>query len=187
MALAVKPITLEKGVLLTVNGSADEITDGDNKNLVWRFQTNGRAGARPSARRWPRTASRPPRSSCCRRPLRRAPFSRSARASRIAGGKVPDEVSFNAGQPSYRVEVSASSPRSRTPSVASVLPISTSLRCCHRQGALCASGLRQQDPCVWQSPRGAATARQFARRMSAPKSLKACIAPSRCPLANLRL
>ncbi len=43
VALAVKPITLEKGILLSVVGSADEITDGENRNLVWRFQTNGRS------------------------------------------------------------------------------------------------------------------------------------------------
>src|SRR6478735_2845972 len=43
VALAIKPIALEKGVLLSVVGSADEITDGDTRNLVWRFQTNGKS------------------------------------------------------------------------------------------------------------------------------------------------
>src|SRR6201992_1880554 len=41
--LAVRPLTLEKNIVLTVLGSADEVTEGDTRGLVWRFQ--GRASS----------------------------------------------------------------------------------------------------------------------------------------------
>jgi len=41
VALAVKPLTLERGIPLLVTGTGDEVTQGDNKGLVWRFQARG--------------------------------------------------------------------------------------------------------------------------------------------------
>ena len=41
VAMAIKPITLERGVPLLVSGSGDEVTQGDNKGLVYRFQARG--------------------------------------------------------------------------------------------------------------------------------------------------
>ena len=47
--LAVRPLTLEKNVVLTVLGSADEVTEGDTKGLVWRFQARASSWGEPAA------------------------------------------------------------------------------------------------------------------------------------------
>ena len=48
--LAVRPLTLEKNVVLTALGSADEVTEGDTKGLVWRFQARASSWGAPAAR-----------------------------------------------------------------------------------------------------------------------------------------
>src|ERR1700732_719505 len=48
--LAVRPLTLEKNVLLTCLGAADEVTQGDTKGLVWRFQAKASSWGAPAAR-----------------------------------------------------------------------------------------------------------------------------------------
>lgn len=105
VALAIKPIALEKGVLLTTVGSADEITDGENRNLVWRFQTNGRdwgvAFSKAMANSGAKTAS----ILVLQTPFTQSTIQPFRKSFTEAGGKVLDEVSFNAGQPSYRTEV----------------------------------------------------------------------------------
>ena len=47
--LAVRPLTLEKNVVLTALGSADEVTEGDTKGLVWRFQARASSWGEPAA------------------------------------------------------------------------------------------------------------------------------------------
>jgi ABC-type branched-subunit amino acid transport system substrate-binding protein len=105
VALAVKPITLEKGVLLSVVGSADEITEGENRNLVWRFQTNGRnwgvAFSKAMIGDGVKTAS----ILVLQTPFTQSTIQPFRKSFTEAGGQVLDEVNFNAGQPSYRVEV----------------------------------------------------------------------------------
>jgi ABC-type branched-subunit amino acid transport system substrate-binding protein len=105
VALAVKPITLEKGVLLTVNGSADEITDGDNKNLVWRFQTNGKSWGEAFSKAMAKDGIKTASILVLQTPFTQSTIQPFRKSFTDAGGKVLDEVSFNAGQPSYRVEV----------------------------------------------------------------------------------
>jgi ABC-type branched-subunit amino acid transport system substrate-binding protein len=105
VALAVKPITLEKGVLLSVVGSADEITDGDNKNLVWRFQTNGRSWGEAFSKAMTKDGVKTASILVLQTPFTQSTIGPFRKAFTDAGGQVLDEVSFNAGQPSYRVEV----------------------------------------------------------------------------------
>jgi ABC-type branched-subunit amino acid transport system substrate-binding protein len=105
VALAVKPITLEKGVLLTVNGSADEITDGNNRNLVWRFQTNGRSWGIAFSTAMIGDGIKTASVLVLQTPFTQSTLEPFRKSFTEAGGKVLDEVSFNAGQPSYRVEV----------------------------------------------------------------------------------
>jgi len=105
VALAVKPITLERGVLLSVNGSADEITEGDNRNLVWRFQTNGRAWGEAFSKAMVTSGVKTASILVLQTPFTKSTIQPFRDAFTKAGGKVLDEVSFNAGQPSYRTEV----------------------------------------------------------------------------------
>lgn len=105
VALAVRPVALEKSVALLPVGSADELTEGDNKGLVWRFQTNGKnwgqAFANVAYKDGAKTASilvlQTPFTLSTVRPF----------AERFAqqGGKVLDTLYFNPNQPSYRAEV----------------------------------------------------------------------------------
>jgi ABC-type branched-subunit amino acid transport system substrate-binding protein len=105
VVLAVKPIAVEKGVALTTVGSADEITQGDNKGLVWRFQTNGKdwgaAFAKAMAKDGIKTAS----IMVLQTPFTLSTIEPFRKAFTDAGGKVLDQVAFNPSQPSYRVEV----------------------------------------------------------------------------------
>lgn len=105
VALAVRPVALEKSVALLPVGSADELTEGDNKGLVWRFQTNGKnwgqAFANVAYKDGARTASIL---------VLQTPFTLSTVkpfSDRFAqqGGKVLDTLYFNPNQPSYRAEV----------------------------------------------------------------------------------
>lgn len=105
VALAVKPITLEKGVLLSVVGSADEITDGDNKNLVWRFQTNGKSWGEAFSKAMIGDGVKTASILVLQTPFTQSTIQPFRKSFTAAGGKVLDEVSFNAGQSSYRVEV----------------------------------------------------------------------------------
>jgi ABC-type branched-subunit amino acid transport system substrate-binding protein len=105
VALAVKPITLEKGVLLSVVGSADEITDGDTKNLVWRFQTNGKSWGEAFSKAMTKDGVKTASILVLQTPFTQSTIQPFRKSFTDAGGKVLDEVSFNAGQPSYRVEV----------------------------------------------------------------------------------
>lgn len=105
VALAIKPIALEKGVLLSVVGSADEITQGDNKNLVWRFQTNGKSWGEGFAKAMVKDGVKTASILVLQTPFTQSTIQPFRKAFTDAGGKVLDEVSFNAGQPAYRTEV----------------------------------------------------------------------------------
>jgi branched-chain amino acid transport system substrate-binding protein len=105
VALAIKPITLEKNILLTVNGSADEITDGNNRNLVWRFQTNGKSWGIAFSKAMIGDGIKTASVLVLQTPFTQSTLEPFRKSFTEAGGKVLDEVSFNAGQPSYRVEV----------------------------------------------------------------------------------
>jgi ABC-type branched-subunit amino acid transport system substrate-binding protein len=105
VALAIKPIALEKGVALTVVGSADEITDGDTRNLVWRFQTNGKSWGEGFAKAMIKDGVKSASILVLQTPFTQSTIEPFRKAFAEAGGRVLDVVSFNAGQPSYRTEV----------------------------------------------------------------------------------
>jgi ABC-type branched-subunit amino acid transport system substrate-binding protein len=105
VALAIKPITVDRGVLLSVVGSADEITDGDNRNLVWRFQTNGKSWGEAFSKAMVKDGIKTASILVLQTPFTQSTIEPFRKAFTEAGGKVLDEVSFNAGQPSYRTEV----------------------------------------------------------------------------------
>ncbi|MET0222693.1 MAG: ABC transporter substrate-binding protein [Tardiphaga sp.] len=105
VALAIKPIALEKNVALTVVGSADEITDGDTKNLVWRFQTNGKSWGEGFAKAMIKDGVKTASILVLQTPFTQSTLEPFRKAFTAAGGQVLDVVSFNAGQPSYRTEV----------------------------------------------------------------------------------
>lgn len=105
VALAIKPIALEKGVLLSTVGSADEITEGENRNLVWRFQTNGRDWGVAFSKAMTKSGAKTASILVLQTPFTQSTIQPFRKSFTEAGGKVLDEVSFNAGQPSYRTEV----------------------------------------------------------------------------------
>jgi branched-chain amino acid transport system substrate-binding protein len=91
--------------LLSVVGSADEITDGDNRNLVWRFQTNGKSWGEAFSKAMVKDGVKTASILVLQTPFTQSTIEPFRKAFTEAGGKVLDEVSFNAGQPSYRTEV----------------------------------------------------------------------------------
>lgn len=105
VALAIKPITLEKGVLLTVVGSADEITQGDNKGLIWRFQTNGKDWGRAFGKAMLNDGIKSASVLVLQTPFTLSTIQPFKETFTAGGGKVVQEVPFNPNQPSYRVEV----------------------------------------------------------------------------------
>lgn len=105
VALAVKPIAIEKGVILTTNGSADEITQGDNKNLVWRFQTNGKDWGDAFGKAFVKDGVKTASVLVLQTPFTLSTIQPFKDTFTAGGGKVLEEIPFNPGQPSYRVEV----------------------------------------------------------------------------------
>jgi len=105
VALAVKPIAIEKGVILTSNGSADEITQGDNKGLIWRFQTNGKNWGEAFATAMTNDGVKTASILVLQTPFTLSTIQPFKDRFTQAGGEVLDEVPFNPNQPSYRVEV----------------------------------------------------------------------------------
>lgn len=105
VGLAVRPVALEKGVALLPNGSADELTQGDTKGLVWRFQTNGKgwgeAFANVAASDGAKTAS----ILVLQTPFTLSTVQPFADRFKETGGQILDIVYFNPNQPSYRTEV----------------------------------------------------------------------------------
>lgn len=105
VALAVKPIAIEKGIPLTTNGSADEITQGDNKGLVWRFQTNGKDWGDAFGKAMLKDGVKTASVLVLQTPFTLSTIKPFQNTFTAGGGKLLAEVPFNPNQPSYRVEV----------------------------------------------------------------------------------
>jgi len=105
VALAVKPIAIEKGVILTSNGSADEITQGDNKNLVWRFQTNGKDWGDAFGKAFLKDGVKTASILVLQTPFTLSTIQPFRDTFTAGGGQILEQVNFNPNQPSYRVEV----------------------------------------------------------------------------------
>lgn len=105
VALAVRPIAIEKGVALLPNGSADELTQGDTKGLVWRFQTNGKEWGRAFANAALKDGAKTASLLVLQTPFTLSTVKPFEDAFTAGGGKIIDVVYFNPNQPSYRAEV----------------------------------------------------------------------------------
>ncbi|WP_321911166.1 MULTISPECIES: ABC transporter substrate-binding protein [unclassified Paraburkholderia] len=105
VAMAIKPLTIEKGVPLFVTGSGDEVTQGDNKGLVWRFQARGTdwgaAFARAALKDGAHTAS----VLALQTPFTLSMVNPFVDTFKKGGGKILDVVYYNPDQASYRAEV----------------------------------------------------------------------------------
>ena len=103
--LAVRPLVLEKGVMLGVLGSADETTKGDTKGLVWRFQAKGSTWGEPAAKAMIKAGHKSIGILALQNPFVTsmvAPFIKTVEAG---GGKIVANIEFKPDQPSYRAEV----------------------------------------------------------------------------------
>ncbi|WP_179283919.1 ABC transporter substrate-binding protein [Bordetella genomosp. 10] len=105
VGLAVRPVALEKGVALLPNGSADELTQGDTKGLVWRFQTNGKAWGEAFANVVAGDGAKTASILVLQTPFTLSTVQPFADRFKEKGGKILDIVYFNPNQPSYRTEV----------------------------------------------------------------------------------
>ncbi|MGH8845517.1 MAG: ABC transporter substrate-binding protein [Advenella sp.] len=105
VALAVKPLTLERGIPLLVTGTGDEVTQGDNKGLVWRFQARGSDWGRVFARAAYHDGARTASVMVQQAPAWTIMVDPFVTEFRKLGGKIVDVVYYNPGQSSYRAEV----------------------------------------------------------------------------------
>lgn len=105
VAMAVKPITIEKKLALFVSGSADQITAGDNKGLVWRFQSRGMDWGPVIARAMLKSGVKKTAVMCLQNPFTTTMVEPFATEFKNGGGTVVETVYYNPGQTSYRSEV----------------------------------------------------------------------------------
>ena len=105
VAMAVKPITIEKKLALFVSGSADQITAGDNKGLVWRFQARGKDWGPVIARAMLKSGVKKTAVMCLQNPFTVTMVEPFANEFKKGGGSVVETVYYNPGQTSYRAEV----------------------------------------------------------------------------------
>lgn len=105
VAMAVKPITIEKNLAIFVSGSADQITAGDNKGLVWRFQARGKDWGPVIARAMLKSGVKTTAVMCLQNPFTVTMVEPFAEEFKKGGGKVVETVYYNPGQTSYRAEV----------------------------------------------------------------------------------
>jgi branched-chain amino acid transport system substrate-binding protein len=105
VAMAVKPLAIERGVPLLVSGSGDEVTQGNNKGLVWRFQARGSDWGEAFARAAAKDGARKASLLVLQTPFTLSMVEPFVKEFKKGGGEVLDIVYFNPNQPSYRAEV----------------------------------------------------------------------------------
>lgn len=105
VAMSVKPITLERNLVLLVSGSADQITEGDNKGLVWRFQARGRDWGTVIARAMLKDGVRKASMLGLQNPFTSGMVDPFVAEMKNGGAEVLDLTYYNPNQPSYRAEV----------------------------------------------------------------------------------
>jgi branched-chain amino acid transport system substrate-binding protein len=103
--LAVRPLTLEKNVLLTCLGAADEVTQGDTKGLVWRFQAKASSWGAPAARIIVNAGFRKVGLLHLQNPFVAIMIPSFLKTLDDGGAKVVANVEFKPDQPSYRAEI----------------------------------------------------------------------------------
>ncbi|SEU35737.1 ABC transporter substrate-binding protein [Stigmatella erecta] len=103
--LAVKPIALQYNTALFVSCSANELTSGDTKGLIWRFQARATHWGTVIARSMLKQGIKTVSVLALQSPFvgsMVAPFEEHFRAH---GGQILETVRYNPDQPSYRAEV----------------------------------------------------------------------------------
>ncbi|KAI3592078.1 ABC transporter, substrate-binding protein (cluster 4, leucine/isoleucine/valine/benzoate) (plasmid) [Cupriavidus sp. U2] len=105
VAMAVKPLTIERGVPLFVTGSGDEVTQGDNKGLVWRFQARGSDWGTVFARAAAKDGAHKASLLVLQTPFTLSMVDPFVNTFKKSGGQILDVVYYNPNQPSYRAEV----------------------------------------------------------------------------------
>ena len=103
--LAVRPLTLEKNVVLTVLGSADEVTEGDTKGLVWRFQARASSWGEPAALAILKGGYKKVGLLHLQNPFVAAMIPSFVDTIKKGGANVISSVEFKPDQPSYRAEI----------------------------------------------------------------------------------
>lgn len=105
VALAVRPIAIERNVAIMMNGSANEFTQGDSKGLAWRFMALGTdwgaAFGRAATKEPIKTAS----VLVLQNPFTLSMVDSFTKEVTKTGAKVLDVVPYNPNQTSYRAEV----------------------------------------------------------------------------------
>lgn len=105
VAMAVKPLTIERGIPLLVSGSGDEVTQGDNRGLVWRFQAKGSDWGAVFARAAGKDGAKTASLLVLQTPFTLSMVTPFIDEFKKGGGTVLDVVYYNPNQPSYRAEV----------------------------------------------------------------------------------
>lgn len=103
--LAVRPLVLEKSVMLGVLGSADDTTQGDTKGLVWRFQAKGSTWGEPAAKAMIKAGHKNIGILSLQNPFVTSMVGPFIKTVEAGGGKIVANVEFKPDQPSYRAEV----------------------------------------------------------------------------------
>ena len=103
--LAVRPLTLEKNVLLTALGSADEVTEGDTKGRVWRFQARASSWGAPAARAILNGGYKKVGLLHLQNPFVASMIPSFLKTIEEGGAKLVSDVEFKPDQPSYRAEI----------------------------------------------------------------------------------
>ena len=103
--LAVRPLTLEKNVVLTVLGSADEVTEGDTKGLVWRFQARASSWGEPAALAILKGGYKKVGLLHLQNPFVASMIPSFVETIEKGGSKVISDVEYKPDQPSYRAEI----------------------------------------------------------------------------------
>ena len=103
--LAVRPLTLERNIVLTALGSADEVTEGDTKGLVWRFQARASSWGEPAALAILKGGYKKVGLLHLQNPFVASMIPSFIKTIEEGGAKVVSSVEFKPDQPSYRAEI----------------------------------------------------------------------------------
>src|SRR6202020_2126952 len=103
--LAVRPLTLEKNLVLTALGSADEVTEGDTKGLVWRFQARASSWGEPAALAILKGGYKKVGLLHLQNPFVASMIPSFVETIEKGGSKVISDVEYKPDQPSYRAEI----------------------------------------------------------------------------------
>jgi len=105
VAMPIKPIVLEREMLLMVSGSADQITEGDTKGLIWRFQAKSSMWGPVIARAMLAEGHERVSVLGLENPFTISMVGPFVEEIEAHGGEVLETVYYNPNQASYRAEV----------------------------------------------------------------------------------